>query len=59
MSLSLVSKDLRLITTFARDIDVCLPATEAVAEEVAAACAAGFAAQDMAALSRFVGREPG
>jgi len=57
MSLGLVSKDLRLITTFARGIGVRLPATEAVAEEVAAACVAGFADQDMAALSRFVGRE--
>ena len=57
MSLGLVSKDLGLITTFAHDLGLSLPATQAVARQIAAACASGFAAQDMAALSRFVGRE--
>jgi 3-hydroxyisobutyrate dehydrogenase-like beta-hydroxyacid dehydrogenase len=58
MSLGLVSKDLRLITAFAHGVGARLPATEAVAEEVAAACVAGFADHDMAALSRFVGGQP-
>lgn len=57
MSLDLVSKDLRLITAFARDLGVRLPATAAVAAEVAASCEAGLGPQDMAALSRFIGHE--
>lgn len=57
MSLDLVHKDMRLITAFARDLGLALPATAAVSEEVAAACAAGFGHRDMAALSRFIGHE--
>jgi 3-hydroxyisobutyrate dehydrogenase-like beta-hydroxyacid dehydrogenase len=57
MRLDLVRKDLQLITALARDLGVSLPATQAVAEQVAAACAGGFGSQDMAALCRFVARE--
>ncbi len=57
MRLDLVRKDLQLITALARDLGVSLPATQAVAEQVAAACASGIGPQDMAALCRFVARE--
>ena len=57
MRLDLVRKDLQLITALARDLGVSLPATQAVAEQVAAACAGGFGSQDMAVLCRFVARE--
>lgn len=57
MRLDLVRKDLGLIATFARDLGLALPATAAVTEEVAAACAAGFGSHDMAALSLFIGHE--
>ena len=55
MSLDLVAKDLRLISAFAEDLGISLPATQAVAREVSAACAAGLGTRDMASLSRFVG----
>jgi 3-hydroxyisobutyrate dehydrogenase-like beta-hydroxyacid dehydrogenase len=54
MSLGLTSKDLGLITDFAREQGVAAVVADAVRDEVAAACAAGFADDDMAALARFL-----
>src|SRR3954447_4835934 len=52
MSLDLVLKDLQLITAFAHELGVPVEVTRANLALVAAACAAGFGPQDMAALSR-------
>jgi 3-hydroxyisobutyrate dehydrogenase-like beta-hydroxyacid dehydrogenase len=54
MSLDLVRKDLRLITTLASQIDVPVPTTHAVAGSVDAACRAGNGSADMASLARFL-----
>lgn len=56
MTLDLSAKDLRLILAAAEDLGVPAAATAAVAEQVVAACEAGFGAQDMAALTRFLGQ---
>ncbi|MDQ1627112.1 MAG: 3-hydroxyisobutyrate dehydrogenase [Actinomycetota bacterium] len=55
MSLDLVLKDLRLITAHAHDVTTSTEVTAAAEAAVEAACAAGFGAQDMASLSRFLG----
>lgn len=54
MSLQLTRKDLDLITGFADEAGVGTEVADAVLTEVDAACAAGFADQDMAALSRYL-----
>jgi 3-hydroxyisobutyrate dehydrogenase-like beta-hydroxyacid dehydrogenase len=54
MSLELVLKDMRLITAYADQLGMTIPAATAVAAEVAAACNAGYGDNDMAALSRFL-----
>lgn len=53
MSLGLTNKDLKLITEFAAEHGIQASVVQAVQDEVAAACAAGYDAQDMAALFRF------
>ena len=53
MSLTLVAKDLRLITDFARDHDVAVPVTETTKATVDAAVDAGLGPADMTRLSRF------
>ncbi len=57
MSLDLVRKDLHLITALARDLGIYLPTATAVTAQVAASCAAGYGSKDMAALTRYIGRE--
>jgi len=54
MSLDLVNKDLNLIAELAGELGVPVPATDAAARSVAAACAAGFGPDDMASLTRFL-----
>ena len=54
MSLDLVNKDLKLIAELAGELGVPVPATDAAARSVAAACAAGFGPDDMASLTRFL-----
>ena len=56
MSLDLVAKDLRLIRELATELDVQVPATTTVSEQVQAACAAGLGAHDMAQLHRYLDR---
>ncbi len=53
MSLGLTNKDLKLITEFAAEHGIQASVVQAVQDEVAATCAAGYDAQDMAALFRF------
>ena len=59
MSLSLVEKDLGLVTEQARALERSAPVTEAVLRAVHAAVEAGFGARDMADLSRYDGGTPG
>jgi 3-hydroxyisobutyrate dehydrogenase len=54
MSLALTRKDMGLITDFTAELGLSAGVAAAVLEEVAAACDAGFADQDMAALARFL-----
>lgn len=54
MSLDLVLKDLDLITGFADDLGSAIPATRAVRDEVADACAAGYGDRDMAQVFRYL-----
>jgi 3-hydroxyisobutyrate dehydrogenase-like beta-hydroxyacid dehydrogenase len=54
MSLELMAKDLRLITSFARAQAVDARVADAVRASVDAACAAGLQADDMAALYRYL-----
>jgi 3-hydroxyisobutyrate dehydrogenase-like beta-hydroxyacid dehydrogenase len=54
MSLDLVAKDLRLICELASELEVEVAATTAVRDQVAAARDAGFGAQDMASLQRYL-----
>lgn len=54
MSLELTKKDLGLISDFAAAQGVPATVIDAVRAEVTAACDAGFASQDMAALARFL-----
>jgi 3-hydroxyisobutyrate dehydrogenase len=58
MSLDLVLKDLGLVAALAAELGVDDPVTLAARTRVAAACEAGFASQDMAALSRFQDSRP-
>lgn len=55
MSLALVAKDLGLIAAAGRDAGLSLTATQAVHDQVTAACAAGLGSADMAELLRFLG----
>lgn len=59
MSLDLVLKDMGLITGQAEAAGTSLATAGAVRDEVAAACAAGFGASDMASLARWLRREDG
>lgn len=58
MSLSLVAKDLRLITQLADRQGVPVPVSQATRRVVDAAVEAGFGSKDMAALRRFRGTPP-
>jgi len=49
-----VLKDMRLITGEADALGASLMTSDAVRDQVAAACAAGFGASDMSALGRFL-----
>jgi 3-hydroxyisobutyrate dehydrogenase-like beta-hydroxyacid dehydrogenase len=59
MSMDLALKDLRLIGSAAKSLSIDLLAAEAVRDEVAAACSAGFGNQDMSALARFLRSDGG
>jgi 3-hydroxyisobutyrate dehydrogenase-like beta-hydroxyacid dehydrogenase len=59
MSLDLTRKDLGLIAEFADGLGSPALAAHAVLDEVALACDAGFGAQDMAALGRFLQQASG
>ena len=54
MTLDLSAKDLRLIVAAAEGLGLDASVAKTVSARVAAACAAGYADQDMAALSRFM-----
>ncbi|MHB1165834.1 MAG: NAD(P)-dependent oxidoreductase [Candidatus Nanopelagicales bacterium] len=54
MSLDLALKDLDLITGFAEELGSPVPATRAVRDEVADACAAGYGDRDMAQVFRYL-----
>jgi 3-hydroxyisobutyrate dehydrogenase-like beta-hydroxyacid dehydrogenase len=55
MSLDLVLKDLRLITSFGDEVDSPTAVTDAVRDAVQAAVTSGHGSEDMAALSRALG----